>query len=265
MVKAGPTVEDTTAMAAGTTDLFDMTGQVALITGGSRGLGLQMALAFAGLGADIVIASRKLDVCEEAARQVEALGRRALPYACHVGDWDALQGLSDAAFDAFGKVDVLVNNAGMSPLSPSSVETSEALFDKVIDVNFKGPFRLAAVVGSRMKAQDAGGAILNISSTASIRPSPAFGPYAGAKAALNALTTVFAIEYSPKVRCNTIMAGPFLTDIAKAWTPEARERAGNILGRPGQPNEIVSAAIYLCSRASSFTTGSVIEVSGGSR
>jgi NAD(P)-dependent dehydrogenase (short-subunit alcohol dehydrogenase family) len=247
------------------TDLFDMTGQVAVITGGSRGLGLQMGLAFARLGADIVVASRKLDVCEDAARQIEALGRRALPYACHVGDWDALQGLSDAAFDAFGHVDVLVNNAGMSPLTPSSAETSEALFDKVIDVNFKGPFRLSAVVGSRMAAQETGGAILNISSTASIRPSPAFGPYSGAKAALNAITTAYAIEYAPKVRVNCILAGPFLTDIAKAWTPEARERAGNILGRPGQPNEVVSAAIYLCSRASSFTTGSLIEVSGGTR
>ena len=248
-----------------TNDLFDMSGQVAVITGGSRGLGLQMALAFANLGADIVIASRKLDACEAAARQVEALGRRALPYACHVGDWDALEGLSDAAFSAFGKVDILVNNAGMSPLTPSSAATSEALFDKVIGVNFKGPFRLSALIGSRMNAQATGGVILNISSVAAIRPSPAFGPYAGAKAGLNALTTVFALEYSPKVRCNTIMAGPFLTDIAKAWSIEARERAGNILGRPGQPDEIVTAAIYLCSRASSFTTGSVIEVSGGSR
>lgn len=242
-----------------------MSGQVAVITGGSRGLGLQMALAFARLGADIVIASRKLDVCEDAARQVEALGRRALPYAVHVGDWDALEGLSNAAFDAFGHVDVLVNNAGMSPLSPSSAETSEALFDKVVDVNFKGPFRLTALMGPRMAQQENGGAILSISSVASIRPSPVFGPYAGAKAGLNALTTAFAIEYAPKVRVNTIMAGPFLTDIAKAWTPAAREKSGNILGRPGQPEEIVTAAVYLCSRASSFTTGSVIEVSGGSR
>jgi NAD(P)-dependent dehydrogenase (short-subunit alcohol dehydrogenase family) len=248
------------------TDLFDMNGQVALITGGSRGLGRQMALAFAGLGADIVIASRKMDACEATAKEVEALGRRALPYACHVGDWDALEGLSNAAFDTFGHVDVLVNNAGMSPLSEGgSVGVSEALYDKVIDVNFKGPFRLSALVGSRMVGQADGGAILNISSTAAIRPSPAFGPYSGAKAALNALTTVFALEYAPKVRVNTIMAGPFLTDIAKAWTPEAREKAANVLGRPGQPNEIVSAAIYLCSRASSFTTNSVIEVSGGTR
>ncbi|MFO1520442.1 MAG: SDR family NAD(P)-dependent oxidoreductase, partial [Kiritimatiellia bacterium] len=122
-----------------TTDLFDLTGKVALITGGSRGLGREMALAFAERGADIIIASRKMDACEEVAAEVRALGRKALPYACHVGDWDALEGLTDAAYQAFGKVDILVNNAGMSPLTPSSNATSQDLFDKVIDVNFKGP------------------------------------------------------------------------------------------------------------------------------
>ena len=247
-----------------TTDLFDLTGKVALITGGSRGLGREMALAFAERGADIIIASRKMDACEEVAAEVRALGRKALPYACHVGDWDALEGLTDAAYQAFGKVDILVNNAGMSPLTPSSNATSQDLFDKVIDVNFKGPFRLSALVGPRM-VEGEGGTILNISSVGAIRPSPAFGPYSGAKAALNALTTAFAIEYAPKVRVNCIMAGPFLTDIAKAWPQAAREKAPNMLGRPGQPAEIVTAALYLVSPASSFTTGSIIPVDGGQR
>ena len=243
-------------------ELFDLSGKVALVTGGSRGLGLEMVRAFARAGADVVITSRKAEACEAAASEVRAMGRRALAYGAHVGQWDALPGLVDAAYDAFGKVDILVNNAGMSPLAPSAVETGEALFDKVIDVNFKGPFRLTALVGARMFEGD-GGAILNISSTGAIRPQPRFIPYAGAKAALNALTIGFALEYKPKVRVNAIMAGPFLTDIAKAWPAEARERAHNILGRPGQPNEIVTAALYLVSPASSFTTGSVIEVSGG--
>jgi NAD(P)-dependent dehydrogenase (short-subunit alcohol dehydrogenase family) len=242
--------------------LFDLTGKVALITGGSRGLGHEMALAFATAGADVVIASRKADACEAVAQEVRKLGRRALPHACHVGHWDALPGLVEAAYREFGKVDILVNNAGMSPLAPSSVETSEELFDKVIGVNFKGPFRLSALIGARMMLGE-GGAIINISSTGAIRPQPGFGPYAGAKAALNALTTVFALEYRPKVRVNAIMAGPFLTDIAKAWAPEARERAHNALGRPGKPHEIVTAALYLASPSSSFTTGSVIQVDGG--
>ncbi|MFI4974822.1 MAG: SDR family NAD(P)-dependent oxidoreductase [Caulobacterales bacterium] len=243
-------------------DLFDLSGKVALVTGGSRGLGLQMVRAFARAGADVVITSRKVDACEAAAAEVRGLGRRALAYGCHVGHWDALQGLADAAYEAFGKVDILVNNAGMSPLTPSSLETSEDLFDKVIGVNFKGPFRLTSLIGPRMVAGD-GGSIISVSSTASIRPSPRFAPYAGAKAALNAITIAFAQEYAPKVRVNAIMAGPFLTDISKAWDERARRVAGNALGRPGQPEEIVTAAMYLASPASSFTTGSVIQVDGG--
>ena len=244
------------------TDLFDLSGKVALVTGGSRGLGLEMVRAFARAGADIVIASRKADACEAAAEEVRNIGRRALPHPCHVGQWAALPELVESAYRTFGKVDILVNNAGMSPLAPSSAETSEELFDKVVAVNFKGPFRLTSLVGERM-ANGEGGAIINISSTGAIRPQPRFAPYAGAKAALNTLTVAFAREYRPKVRVNAIMAGPFLTDIAKAWPAEARERADNILGRPGKPHEIVTAALYFASPASSFTTGSVIEVSGG--
>ncbi|MEV7038482.1 glucose 1-dehydrogenase [Amycolatopsis sp. NPDC051061] len=242
--------------------LFDLSGKVALVTGGSRGLGLEMVCAFATAGADVVITSRKLDACEAAAASVRALGRRALPIAAHVGHWDDLGRLTDAAYEEFGKVDILVNNAGMSPLAPSSAETSEELFDKVIGVNFKGPFRLASLVGQRMAAGD-GGSIINVSSSGALMPQPRFGPYSGAKAALNALTTVFALEYGPKVRVNTISAGPFLTDISKAWSPEKRESARSALGRPGRPEEIVSTALYLASDASSYTTGALIRVDGG--
>ena len=126
--------------------LFDLTGKVALVTGGSRGLGREMVLAFAAAGADVVIASRKLDNCEALAEEVEATGRGALPVACHVGHWDECDELADRAYGHFGRVDILVNNAGMSPLAPSSAETSEELFDKVIGVNFKGPFRLTALL-----------------------------------------------------------------------------------------------------------------------
>jgi NAD(P)-dependent dehydrogenase (short-subunit alcohol dehydrogenase family) len=242
--------------------LFDLTGKVALVTGGSRGLGLQMVRAFAERGCDVVITSRKAESCEDAAAQVRAMGRKALAYAAHVGHWDELPGLVEAAYGAFGKVDILVNNAGMSPLAASSLETSEALFDKVIGVNFKGPFRLCALVGSRMFAGE-GGSIINISSTGAIRPQPNYGPYAGAKAALNALTEVFSKEYAPKVRVNTIMAGPFLTDVAKAWPEEAHNSRANAARRVGNPEEIVTAALYLASPASSYTFGSVIRVDGG--
>jgi NAD(P)-dependent dehydrogenase (short-subunit alcohol dehydrogenase family) len=243
-------------------DLFDLTGRVAMITGGSRGLGRQMALAFADAGADVVIASRKQDACDAVAEEVRDRGRRALAVATHVGRWDELDRLVDTAYAEFGKIDVLVNNAGMSPLAPSSAETTEELFDKVVAVNFKGPFRLSAHVGQRMFDGD-GGAIINVSSTGSLMPRPRFGPYAGAKNALNALTTVFALEFAPKVRVNTIAAGPFLTDIADAWPEEDRRTARSAAGRPGQPEEIVTAALYLASPASSFTNGSLIRVDGG--
>ena len=241
---------------------FDLAGKVALVTGGSRGLGLEMVRAFAQAGADVVITSRKLEACEAAAAEVRALGRRAFPYACHVGHWSELDGLVEAAYGEMGRIDVLVNNAGMSPLASSSADTSEDLFDKIVGVNFKGPFRLTALVGSRM-VQDGGGSVINISSTGGIRPQPRFLPYAGAKAALNIITEGFAREYGPTVRVNGIMAGPFLTDISKAWTEEARERSNSALGRPGRPEEIVTAALYLASPSSSYTTGSVIRVDGG--
>jgi NAD(P)-dependent dehydrogenase (short-subunit alcohol dehydrogenase family) len=252
-------------MTQSASELFDLTGKVALITGGSRGLGREMALAFARAGADVVIASRKLDACRAVAAEVAALGCRALPVACHVGQWEQLDGLVETAYAYFGKIDVLVNNAGMSPLYPSLIEVSEALWDKVLAVNLKGPFRLSALVGSRMAA-GAGGSIINVSSVAAVRPTPLETPYGAAKAGLNAITLAFAHAYGPKVRVNCIMAGPFLTDIAKAWDLDAMTRhieAVAALRRPGRPEEIVGAALYFASDASSFTTGAILQVDGG--
>ncbi|MGA4532418.1 SDR family NAD(P)-dependent oxidoreductase [Ectopseudomonas chengduensis] len=240
---------------------FDLSGKVILVTGGSRGLGYQMVKAFAEQGADLIIASRKLEACEAVAEEVRAVGRRALAVACHVGKWDEVERLVEVAYTEFGRIDVLVNNAGMSPAVPSH-EVSEELFDKVLGLNFKGPFRLGALVAQRMAA-GAGGSIINVSSTGGIRPSPQIIPYAGAKAALNAMSVGLSLEYGPKVRVNTISAGPFLTDIAKAWTPEMRETCANALGRPGRPEEIVTTALYLASPCSSYTTGALIKVDGG--
>ncbi len=245
--------------------LLDFTDKVVLITGGSRGLGKAMALAFADRGADLIIASRKLDNCEAVAEQVRAKGRRALAVACHVGQWQSCNDLVDAAYAEFGRVDVLINNAGLSPLYPSLGEVSEDLFDKVIAINLKGPFRLSAAIGERMEAGE-GGAIINISSVASLSPSPNSEPYGAAKAGLNAITRSFAFAYGPKVRVNCIAAGPFLTDISKAWDLEAfnkRAKATMALGRGGEAEEVVGAALYLASTGASFTTGTVIRVDGG--
>jgi NAD(P)-dependent dehydrogenase (short-subunit alcohol dehydrogenase family) len=240
---------------------FDLTGLTALVTGGSRGLGREMVLAFADAGADVVISSRKVQACEQLAEQVRSMGRRAVAVGCHVGHWDDCDRLVERAWD-FAPIDILVNNAGMSPLSPRSVETSEELFDKVVGVNFKGPFRLGSLVGQRMY-DGAGGAIINVSSTGALMPQPAFGPYAGAKAALNALTQVLALEFAPKVRVNTLSAGPFLTDISDSWPQEARTKARSAAGRPGRPAEVVTSALYLASPASSFTNGALLRVDGG--
>ena len=246
-------------------DLFDLTGKVALVTGGSRGMGREMALAFAQHGADVIVASRKLEACETVAAEVRALGRRALPVAANVGRWADCDALVDAAYKEFGKVDVLVNNAGMSLLYDKLSNVTEAMFDKVVSLNLKGPYRLSSLIGERMAEGD-GGSIINISSVAAANPAPNAEPYGAAKAGLNNITRSFAFALGPKVRVNSIMAGPFLTDIAKAWDMEAfeeRARTAIALQRGGQAHEIVGAALYLASAASSFTTGSVMRVDGG--
>ncbi|MHA7837251.1 MAG: SDR family NAD(P)-dependent oxidoreductase [bacterium] len=244
---------------------FRLDGKVALVTGGSRGLGREMVRAFARCGADVVIASRKEEACRELAREVEQeTGRRALAVASHVGRWSDCDALAARALDHFGQVDVLVNNAGMSPTYPSIVEISEALYDKVMDVNLKGAFRLSAVLGTAMMERGSG-SIIGVSSVAASQASPYEVPYGAAKAGLHSLTRSLARAFAPKVRVNCIMPGAFLTDISKAWSPEmmAGLEAMTPMHRAGRPDEIVGAALYLASDASSYTTGSILKVDGG--
>jgi len=247
-------------------DIFSLSGKVALITGASRGLGREMALAFAKAGADIVIVSRKLDACEKVAAEVEALGRRALPISCHVGRWEQIDELVNTVYEHFGKIDILVNNAGKSPLYESLADVSEAMWDSVISLNLKGPFRLAALVGKRMAGGE-GGSIINISSITAVSPTADEVPYAAAKVGLHALTIGVANTYGPKVRVNCIMPGAFLTDISKSWDETVMKKfeSQTSLGRPGRPEEIIGMALYLASDASSYTTGAIIPVDGGYR
>jgi NAD(P)-dependent dehydrogenase (short-subunit alcohol dehydrogenase family) len=247
------------------TDIFDLTGRVALVTGGSRGLGRAMAAGFARAGADVVIASRDGAACEAFAAELAAeTGRRALGLSAHVGRWEALDDLVSRVYDQLGSIDVLVNNAGMSPLYDKVTDVSEELFDKVIGVNLKGPFRLTALIGTRMAA-GTGGSIINISSAGAVHPRPHILPYAAAKAGLNALTVGFAHTFGPSVRVNAIMAGTFLTDVSKSWDADAfaRRAQGFALKRGGEPAEIVGAALYLASSASSYVTGSILTIDGG--
>ena len=243
--------------------LFDFTGKIALVTGGSRGLGYQIVKALAERGADVIVASRKLDNCETVAAECRALGRRALAHSVHCGRWAEIDAMIERVYAEFGRIDILFNNAGMSPSCPSD-EVTEQLFDSVLNLNYKGPFRLATQVAKRMAAGE-GGAIINVSSTGSLMAAPMIVPYSSGKAALNAMSVSLAKEYAPKVRVNTLMPGPFLTDIADAWDPTKRETAANAAGRPGQPEEIVTAALALASPRSGYITGALYQVDGGMR
>jgi NAD(P)-dependent dehydrogenase (short-subunit alcohol dehydrogenase family) len=246
-------------------DVFDLSNKVALVTGGSRGLGKIMVQGFAAAGADVIVASRKVEACEAIASEIrDTTGSRALAIGCHVGNWNDLDELVGACYQEFGRVDILVNNAGMSPLYESVDTISEELFDKVLNVNLKGPFRLAALIGTRM-AQGDGGSIINISSAGAVHPRPSILPYAAAKAGLNAITIGLAHAFGPTVRVNAIMAGTFLTDVSSSWDSGAfaKRAQGFALQRGGNPEEILGTALYLASDASSYTTGSILTVDGG--
>ena len=243
--------------------LFDLTDRIVLITGGSRGLGAAMSVALAQRGARVIIASRKLEACRDLAARIADGGGQAHALACHVGHWDSLDAVIDAAVVRWGRLDGLVNNAGMSPLAPSLLDTSETLFDKVVGVNLKGPTRLTALAATAM-AGTGGGSIVNISSLASLRPTPLTTVYAAAKAGLNALTSATAREYaSVGVRVNGIICGTFDTDAAAGLVDNPEILRGIALGRVGRPDEIVGAVVYLLSGAASYTTGSLMTIDGG--
>jgi len=202
--------------------LFDFTGKVALVTGGSRGLGYQMVKAFAERGADVIIASRKLENCEAVAEECRAMGVKALAVSAHVGKWPECDRLIEEAYAAFGRVGILVNNAGMSPRCPSH-EVSEALFDSVLNLNFKGPFRLASQIGKRM--YDArSGCIINVTSSGSLMPLPQVVPYGSSKAALNAMSLSLAHEYGPHVHYESPVRILDKTDIVQAWVNRSNRK-----------------------------------------
>ena len=240
-------------------------GKVVVVTGATKGLGRAMALGFAEAGADVVVSSRRIEGCEEVAELIRGLGRRALPVACHVGDWEQCQLLIDATVAEFGRIDVLVNNAGIAPVPPSLKEVTPELFDKTMDVNLKGPLRLTALAAEHMPS---GGSVINISSKASLFPSPFTVVYAAAKAGQNTLTKAAAEEFGHRgIRVNGIVCGTFATvSLDKSLpTEEAKSAMASrvSLGRIADASEIVGTALYLASDASSYLNGELILLDGG--
>lgn len=252
-------------MGTESASLFDLSGKVALVTGGSRGLGRSMASALASAGAQVVVVSRKQDACDRAADEItEESGVPALGRACHVARWDDVDRLVEEVYGELGKVDVLINNAGMSPTYDGLLEITEKMWASVLGVNLLGPFRLSTLVGTRMAARGSG-SIVNISTVGAVQPDPAYLPYATAKAGLNAMTRALAKGLAPHVRVNCVMPGPFRTDILAGLSDDQVDdlAASLPLGRIGDPMDMAGAILWLASQASSFVTGQVFAVDGG--
>ena len=239
--------------------------KIAIVTGAARGIGKAIALRFVQEGATVILADIDPDAAQATASEIDPTGSQTKVAALDVADADAVSATVQNAVSNTGPIDILVNNAGMSPLYDKITDVTEALYDKVLDVNLKGPFRLSALVGTRM-VEDGGGSIINVSSIASTHTTPDVIPYGAAKAGLNAMTQGYARAFGPTVRVNCIVCGAFLTDISKAWDLEAvwkRAKENFALQRPGNPEEIIGTALYFASDASSYTTGALIDVDGG--
>jgi NAD(P)-dependent dehydrogenase (short-subunit alcohol dehydrogenase family) len=235
-------------------ELFDLSGKVAVVTGGARGIGRAVSLGLAEAGADVVIASRNLQNCEEWADEVSArTGRRTWPRRLHVAHWDEIAPFAEEVWEATGAVHILVNNAGMSPLYDDVRDVTEDYWEKVVGVNLKGPFKMTVEFGSRMYEAD-GGSIINLSTLASLSPGANTIPYGAAKAGLNIMAKGFDQAWGRKVRVNTIIPGAFRTDVTRFWA--------SIPPDIGEPEEMVGAVVYLASDAASYTTGAQIRVAG---
>ena len=245
---------------------IDLKGKVALITGGTRGLGRAMAEGLAASGANLALVSRTEEDCVSAASAIEGFGVEALPIQGDVGKWDDCNNIIEKAYERFDKVDILINNAGASAMALPPSKLSEEHFDRVFNVNVKGPYRLSALAGERMVEGD-GGVILNVSSTAAVLTPPPVVPYAAAKSGVNALTKGLARVFGPKVRVNALMCGTFRTDMTKAFvdTPDYQKqiKATTPLRRVGEVADVVGSALFLVSDMSAYMSGTIVTLDGG--
>lgn len=240
--------------------------KVAIVTGGGRGLGRAIAVALAEAGADVTVCGRKVESCESAAEEIRALGRRALPLACHMGHNEEVEAVVSRTLEEFGRVDIVVNNAATNPAARPLIVGTPELFDKVYAVNVRGPLHLACLAAAWM-ADHGGGAIVNVISVGALRPGPTIGLYCSSKSALQALTRVMAQEWAPLgVRVNALAPGPVATDMVRAVEGTEFHRQmveATSMKRIASPEEIAASVLYLVSDASSYTTGSTLVVDGG--
>ena len=249
-------------------DKYRLDGRVALVTGGSRGIGRATALGLAEAGADVAVASRKRPDLENVAADIKRMGRKSLAVVAHVGRMDDIRSLVAKVRDEFGRIDILVNNAGTSPALASSLEVDERLWDSIMNLNLKGLFFLSQAVAKVMK-EHGGGRIINVASMDGFKPEANIGTYAVSKAGVIMVSRVMALELARyNIRVNTIAPGNVHTRLGDSRflaMPEYEEEMvkRTPLGRIGEPDDIVGAMIYLASDASSFVTGECIVVAGG--
>ena len=246
---------------------FCLPGKVALVTGGSRGIGRSIALGLAEAGADIVLAARKLPDLEQVAQEITQMGRKALPVSANIRHPEDIDNLVKTAVDEFHRIDILVNNAATNPAFGSVFDFNEKAWDVTMGLNLKGVFFLSQAVG-RVMREKGSGSIINVSSEAGSMPYVGLALYNITKAGLNMLTKVLAVEWGQyNIRVNTLAPGLTKTRFSKALTEhpvigkeDVRNRA---LGRHGEPDEMVNAAIFLASDASSYMTGQIVALDGG--
>ncbi len=248
---------------------FDFSGKVVIVTGATKGLGRAMADGFAASGGSVVVVSRKQDLCDRVAAELgERHGAAVMGRACHMGDWDEIPKLVDDVVERFGRIDVVVNNAGINPTSDPLVDISHELWRKVFAVNLDGPLRLSTLAAPIMR-DGGGGSIVNISTVGAFIGGPGNGSYGASKAGLLTLTKVMAQEWAEwGIRVNAICPGPIrseMTEGAEAAFPGFYERAGSatMLKRVAETEEIVGPVLYLAGDASSYVTGEFHSVSGG--
>ncbi|MEK7706377.1 MAG: SDR family oxidoreductase [Verrucomicrobiota bacterium] len=247
---------------------INLQGKVALVTGGGRGIGKAITQRLAAAGANVVIASRKMENLEATAREFTALPGKVVPIACHVGRKDQIENLVKQTETRLGPVDILVNNSATNIGQGPALDASDEMLDKMIEVNIKSAFRLVRVIVPRMIARQRGGAIINIASIAGLRPQPGGLLYSFTKAGLLMMTRCWAQEFGPfNIRVNAIAPGLIQTEFSEMFWKNDNWRAqfekSTALGRIGQPKEIGGLALYLASDEASFVTGQVMVVDGG--